>query len=124
CVFAPEAHQEQGAHALRTLPHLFEAGACLLTQLLGVGQPQDNAARKSLRRCVVTAREPVADAVHGDASLAGTRGKSDDGAFAGVAQRVTKLRLDLVLKRLQRAEPKAAFQVFEIGKSLLGWESG
>ena len=124
-VRSPETDEGGGDDVLLRLPHLAEAGAGLLAQLFGVGQPEDGATLGQLALAVVAVEHPEGDALDRHPRLAAPGGEGHDAAPADrLLEGFEHAALHLLLERLQRFEPKAPLEVLDVRRRLGGRHAG
>jgi len=118
-VAAPEADEGDRADLLRRLPDLAKAGAGLLAELLGVGEPEDGPLGGEIALAVVAVEEPEGDALDRHPGLAAAGGEGHDAAPAErLLESFEESALDLALERLQRFQPEAPLQVLDVRQRL------
>src|SRR5262245_4519552 len=118
-VATPEAYEQQGGDRVGTLPHLAEAGASLLAQLIGMGEPEHGAADGRGPFGIVEGIQPVPDALHGDSGLPRPSRQRDDRAMATVVDAESEGLPHLVLEVLEWRQRQAPLQVLERGWRLI-----
>ncbi len=124
-VAAPETDEGDRGDLLRRLPDLAEAGAGLLAELLGVGEPEDGPLGRQVAFAVVAVEEPEGDALDRHPGLAAAGGESHDAAPSErFLEGFEKPALHLALEGLQGFEPQASLQVLDVRRRLGGGDAG